>query len=55
MSFFLILAIVAAVLNLAIGIAVFVGERGFSFDLRRGPRRADRRRFGGRRERDALI
>jgi len=55
MSFFLILAIAAAILNLAIGLAVFLGERGFSFDLRRGPRRADRRRFGGRRDRDALV
>lgn len=55
MSFFLILAIFAAILNVAIGLAVFLGERGFSIDLRRGPRRADRRRFGGRRERDALV
>jgi hypothetical protein len=55
MSIFLIVAIVAAILNVAIGLAVFLGERGFSIDLRRGPRRSDRRRFGGRRHQDALV
>ncbi|MBK8237432.1 MAG: hypothetical protein IPK74_17960 [Deltaproteobacteria bacterium] len=52
MNVFFVIAIVAALLNLAIGIASFVGERGFSFDLRRGPRRRDGRRRGGRRAAD---
>lgn len=55
MNFFLILAIVAAALNVIIGLAAFLGERGFSIDLRRGPRRRDDRRFGGRRSQDALV
>ena len=55
MNFFLILAVVAGVLNLVIGLAAFVGQRGFTVDLRHGPRRSDRRRSGGRREHDALA
>lgn len=55
MNFFLILALVVAALNLVIGLAAFLGERGFTIDLRRGPRRRDDRRFGGRRSQDALL
>lgn len=55
MNLFLILAVVAGVLNLVIGLAAFVGQRGFTVDLRHGPRRSDRRRSGGRREHDAVA
>ncbi len=54
MNVFFVIAIVAALLNLAIGVLAFVGERGFAFDLRRGARRRDSRRGGGRREADLL-
>ena len=54
MNTFLILALVAAALTLVIGLAVFLGERGFRIDLRHGERRCDPRRVGGRRERDVL-
>ncbi len=55
MNFFFVLALVAALLNVAIGLVAFIGERGFNVDLRRGPRRRDGRRFGGRRAHDALL
>lgn len=55
MNVFLVLAIVAAALNVLLGLLAFFGERGFTIDLRRGPRRRDDRRFGGRREQDMLA
>ncbi len=39
MTLFTAIAILAAVINLGIGAAVLIGERGRSFDLRRDRRR----------------
>ena len=55
MNVFLTLAIVAAALNVLLGLLAFFGERGFTVDLCRGPRRRDDRRFGGRRAQDMLA
>jgi hypothetical protein len=52
MTFFAAIALIAAVINLGIGAAVVIGERGRSFDLRRD-RRRNANRLLARRESDA--
>jgi hypothetical protein len=51
MTLFTAIAILAAVINLGIGAAVLIGERGRSFDLRRD-RRRNANRLLTRRETD---
>jgi len=52
MTIFTAIALIAAVINLGIGAAVLIGERGRSFDLRRD-RRRNANRLLARRESDA--
>lgn len=53
MTIFTAIALIAAVINLGIGLAVVIGERGRSFDLRRD-RVRDANRLLGRRDGDTV-
>jgi hypothetical protein len=47
-----IIGIWAAVFIIAVGVLTMFRERGYHFDLRRGPRRRNDDRVGGRRDHD---
>jgi len=49
------IAVFAAILFMAFAaLGAIAGRRGYAFDLRRGPRRKDAHRSGGRRASDGL-
>jgi hypothetical protein len=47
-----LIGIWTAVFIIAVGVFTMLRERGYRFDLRRGPRRRDDDRVGGRRNSD---